>query len=256
MGKRPGKSHKKFIFLPILKGLLVEVVMNKEAYRRDWIVEPESLIRTALMWKLIDHKEANSRVVREAAQAEAESLRDSWPEGEGFGSSDRGASVRNMLRDAGLNVDYVGGMLTRIAKEVVMNKVAVAAELIRVAKDIMAMDFSTEEGLREYLRQHPSANPAAHHVKPKNMPGETERQKFYDVHHASQKKAQWESLPSGWTKESLRSFYDSLAGGGDAKKKFYNCVEKVKGTDITNPESFCGSLLDQFLDSSWRGVGR
>jgi hypothetical protein len=73
---------------------------------------------------------------------------------------------------------------------------------------------------------------------------------------ASEKDAAWEGLPKGWTKESLKSFYDSLAGGGDAKKKFYHCVEKIKDSDVTNPESFCGSLFDQFLDPSWRGVGR
>lgn len=73
---------------------------------------------------------------------------------------------------------------------------------------------------------------------------------------ALEREAAWETLPEGWTKESLKSFYDSLAGGGDAKKKFYSCVEKMKGTDVKNPESFCGSLLDQFMDPSWRGVGR
>lgn len=70
------------------------------------------------------------------------------------------------------------------------------------------------------------------------------------------KQAQWETLPTGWTKASLKSFYDNLAGGGDAKKKFYSCVEKIGDTDITSPEKFCGSLLDQFMDPSWRGVGR
>lgn len=70
------------------------------------------------------------------------------------------------------------------------------------------------------------------------------------------KEAAWEGLPTGWTKASLKSFYDSLAGGGDAKKKFYHCVGKIGDTDVTNPEAFCGSLLDQFLSKSWRGVGR
>ena len=70
------------------------------------------------------------------------------------------------------------------------------------------------------------------------------------------KQAQWETLPTGWTKASLKSFYDSLAGGGDAKKKFYHCVEKIGDTDVTNPEAFCGSLLDNFLSKTWRSVGR
>ena len=68
--------------------------------------------------------------------------------------------------------------------------------------------------------------------------------------------AQWETLPSGWTKGSLKSFWDSLSGSGSVKDKFYRCVDKIKGTDIDNPEAFCGSLFDQFLDPSWRGEGR
>lgn len=85
--------------------------------RRDWVISPESIIRRALIWKLIDIEEANSRSVRDAAHAEAERLRDEWPEGEGFGSSDATATVATVLREAGLDVGYVGGRLTRIATE-------------------------------------------------------------------------------------------------------------------------------------------
>jgi len=70
------------------------------------------------------------------------------------------------------------------------------------------------------------------------------------------KAAKWESLPRGWTESSLGSFYKSLAGAGDAKAKFYRCVDKMGGSDVTDPNAFCGALLDRFLDPSWRGVGR
>ena len=71
------------------------------------------------------------------------------------------------------------------------------------------------------------------------------------------KAARWESLPRGWTESSLSSFYKSLAGAGDAKAKFYRCVDKIGDSDVTDPNAFCGSLLDRFYpDKTWRGVGR
>ena len=46
------------------------------------------------------------------------------------------------------------------------------------------------------------------------------------------KQAAWEGLPRGWTKASLKSFYDSLAGGGNAKKKFYHGSAGFRGRVI------------------------
>ena len=44
---------------------------------------------------------------------------------------------------------------------------------------------------------------------------------------ASDKKAQWEKLPHGWTEESLKSFWNSLVGS--VKHKVTKCIDKMKG---------------------------
>jgi len=65
---------------------------------------------------------------------------------------------------------------------------------------------------------------------------------------------QWEGLPRGWTKESLRQFWNTLtgntpAGEGGVRK----CISKIKRTypEITDPEAFCASAADQ-LFPGWR----
>lgn len=85
------------------------------AYRDDWVVSPKRIIEKALRLDLIDRKEANSRDVKDAAREEAESLRDSFPEGQGFGSSDMNHLVHSVLQSAGIPVDWVRGRLTRVA---------------------------------------------------------------------------------------------------------------------------------------------
>jgi len=65
---------------------------------------------------------------------------------------------------------------------------------------------------------------------------------------------QWETLPKGWTKESLRSFWDTLTGGTEAGDGgVTKCMRKIKDVypDISNPEAFCSSLADE-LFPGWR----
>ena len=100
-----------------------------------------------------------------------------------------------------------------------MDKVKLASELVRIAEELVAMEFSTEESMREYLREHPSANPASHHVKPKSH---TERDRVYDIHHASDRVAgvRFSSTSVGSEVELLR----------DAKNKNgeFKAGEKLK----------------------------
>lgn len=49
----------------------------------------------------------------------------------------------------------------------------------------------------------------------------------------------WESLPRGWTMESVKKFWKSLTG--DRKHKITQCIGKMKGK-MDNPGAFCGSL--------------
>ena len=82
---------------------------------RDYVVSPESIIRRCLLNGLITIDEATSPEFERAAQEEADALRDSWSEGEGFGSSDFTFLAQDFLRTAGAKAEFVDGRLTRVS---------------------------------------------------------------------------------------------------------------------------------------------
>lgn len=45
-----------------------------------------------------------------------------------------------------------------------MNRQIVAKELLRVAKDILSMEFRSESAMHTYLKEHPNADPSNHTV--------------------------------------------------------------------------------------------
>jgi hypothetical protein len=52
-----------------------------------------------------------------------------------------------------------------------MNRVAIAKELVKVAKDLLAFEFPTQDALDEYLKEHPDADKSIHWVdKTQNAP--------------------------------------------------------------------------------------
>lgn len=65
-----------------------------------------------------------------------------------------------------------------------MNRLAVANELVKVAEELVAMEFPSEESLRKYLQEHPLANQSNHTVK--KSEGDKLREQVYDIHHASE----------------------------------------------------------------------
>jgi hypothetical protein len=60
----------------------------------------------------------------------------------------------------------------------------------------------------------------------------------------------WETLPKGWTEESLNSFWNSLTG--DRKHKITACMKKMEGK-IDNPGAFCASLARRLGEASVLG---
>lgn len=67
----------------------------------------------------------------------------------------------------------------------------------------------------------------------------------------------WEEMPHGWTRDSMKSYADSIAGEVEdeigSKKWFDKCVEKVKD-EFDDPEAFCASIVDTVKQSTdWRG---
>jgi len=85
--------------------------------RLDWVVSPDEIVRRCVLCGLLTVDEAFEVRVQNAAREEAESLRERWLEGEGFGSSDFTAVAASFLRCASIHCDYVNGRLIRINQE-------------------------------------------------------------------------------------------------------------------------------------------
>lgn len=61
----------------------------------------------------------------------------------------------------------------------------------------------------------------------------------------------WQSLPKGWTEDSLESFWDSLADG--KRHKVTQCISKMKGK-VDDPGAFCAAARDRIEGTTaWRG---
>jgi hypothetical protein len=61
--------------------------------------------------------------------------------------------------------------------------------------------------------------------------------------------AKWNSLPKGWTQESVKKFWASMTG--DRKHKVTACIKKMEGGGIDDPGAFCASLADK-MEPGWR----
>ena len=46
-----------------------------------------------------------------------------------------------------------------------MEKVRIASELVRIAKELISMEFPTKEAMDKYLKEHPEADKTLHHVR-------------------------------------------------------------------------------------------
>lgn len=85
----------------------VKIMGNHEDNpRQGYVVAPDDIIGRAFRSGLLSMTEAYSAKVKDAAQTVADELASSWPEGEGFGSSDMTYTIQNMLRYAGLPADF------------------------------------------------------------------------------------------------------------------------------------------------------
>lgn len=65
----------------------------------------------------------------------------------------------------------------------------------------------------------------------------------------------WENLPDGWDEDSLDSFARSLTDKtqDDSEGFFRACMDEVEDK-FDDPEAFCASLKDEYLDTTdWRG---
>ena len=56
-----------------------------------------------------------------------------------------------------------------------MNKALVAKELLAIARELVAMEFPTEEAMDKYLKDHPGADKSNHKVVPNTDKPHTDR---------------------------------------------------------------------------------
>lgn len=71
---------------------------------------------------------------------------------------------------------------------------------------------------------------------------------------ASQVEAKkWQSLPKGWTQDSLEKFWNSMTG--DAKHRVTKCMKKMEGK-VDDPGAFCAAARDRIEGTKWRGEER
>jgi hypothetical protein len=86
---------------------------DRRSASRGYVVHPHDIIRRALGVGLLTPAEATSTKIQHAAQSAAEELRESWPEGEGFGSSDMTFVMQDMLNNAGIPTEFRNNRLER-----------------------------------------------------------------------------------------------------------------------------------------------
>ena len=99
---------------------LVKIAKEVQAYDdddMDWVISPINMISRAIRSQLITPSEARSRDMKDAAYDVAVGIRDSWSEGQGFGSSDGTYAIKNMLDSAGIPNDFINGKLERLNNE-------------------------------------------------------------------------------------------------------------------------------------------
>lgn len=103
-----------------------------------------------------------------------------------------------------------------------MNRIMLASEILKVAKDMLAMDFATNEALDKYMHDHPGAEKSNHHVtheerKPhavKNIQGVHPKeyaQKFSGT--ANKQLHEYAFEPKEGGKPKTRPFYRNLLVG-------------------------------------------
>jgi hypothetical protein len=49
-----------------------------------------------------------------------------------------------------------------------MNRVVIASEILKIAKELMAIEFPTQDALDKYLKDHPGADRSFHQVRQKS----------------------------------------------------------------------------------------
>lgn len=74
-----------------------------------------------------------------------------------------------------------------------------------------------------------------------------------EVQRLSEDEIGWDNLPDGWDEDSLDSFAKNLTGQEGEEGFFSACMDEVEDK-FDDPEAFCASLKDEYLDTTdWRG---
>ena len=123
--------------------------------REDDVVDPETLIRSAVRLGKLSKEEVNRALIN-SAESESDSLNDSYKDsGFGFGSSDMSASVKSVLRDAGYQdrMEAGGTLPTPFGQAGLVGETGTMNEV-----DLFAMGGGLPQGVHQYYAQ--TYNPA------------------------------------------------------------------------------------------------
>lgn len=100
--------------------------------------------------------------------------------------------------------------------------------------------FPSPEALKDYLQDHPKADPGKHTVR-------KEPSKVKDV----PSKAKDKDVPS--KDLSIQKGFEPLKDLSPKEQREV-CIKKMEGTEIDDPGAFCASLADK-MEPGWRSEG-
>jgi len=127
-----------------------------------------------------------------------------------------------------------------------VNRKRLAKEFVEVAKLLLATDEIDEE--QDYITLDEMENICASCAEKMRESG-IERVSKSILEGNEKEAAKWEGpYPKGWTKESLKKYWNTLVG--DLKHKVSACMRRMEGK-VSDPGGFCAALADR-VDPGWR----
>ena len=130
-----------------------------------------------------------------------------------------------------------------------MNKRKVAAELIKVAESLIAIDFPTDEAMKKYLKEHPDADKRNHRVvKTKSAPQKSLPAQHKTIEIDKRQKGKlakglakqlegegWKGNRGSMAEEALKNIFENTYEYGDEDQDY-------KGKIIKEGDAFLGAI--------------
>ena len=142
-----------------------------------------------------------------------------------------------------------------------MDRLFVAAELLKVAKDLTAFEFPTDEALKKYLKDHPAANRSNHTVKKTEK--DSQPAKPINIHKHFPEKYGDKAKPQQKDHDRIESMvsksmtYDGKSDTIDSKKIMQHAGNMAKAIDDPAKAYRRGeAAMEKAYDPEWGPTGR